>query len=364
MYEKQTWEEFEAEYPNRYTKSNEDETRVDLIRSPGVVSAGTPVSAARLNHMEDGIDEAHTEIESVLELALRLPAEAAFSPGSYHYIAGTKKSSVGFDKDSPGSYFPAICLDTIETSLDIDAAHWPLLVPVLRAAKMIYLEGLTGESADYELTGWAVAGGTATLTLANNAANNQLLAVIAEHFLAIADYPVVYLPNAISAIDAGDYRITGAYPVTRTIEFATSAGNGSGASSERVQIFPHRIPGSATQARIYGARGMALMSAGWDGHMAGGLRRSYMQGHLRELRVTVGGGDGSAYSWDQANRESVPFRGTAVQSQYKDKTNTEGAPLLGAFTSDGTNGTPRIGAETEPRSLTAHLYLGGGRYVP
>jgi hypothetical protein len=334
----------------------------DAITNP----LGTFVTAAWGNDVQNelvgiqdemGIAEAAGSNKYILAAIRGIATEAAFFPGSLHHIAGVKKSPAGFDKDSPGSYFPAICLDPIETSLDIDAAHWPLLVPVLRAAKMIYLEGLAGESADYELTGWAVTGGTATLTLANNAANNQLLAVIAEHFLAIADYPVVYLPRAISAIDAGDYRITGADPVAREIEFATAAGNGSGATSERAQIFPHRIPGSATQARIYGARGMALMSAGWGGHMAGGLRRSYMQQITGEL------------STEGAHTPFVSVSSSgALRSKSKASTGYSGAsgvnrPATITLDSADSPGA-RTGPETEPRSLTAHLYLGGGRYVP
>ena len=58
-YSKQTWSDREIEKPNTYqVVENQDET-VTLVPKPGqVTNEGTKVTAARMNHIEDGIDGA------------------------------------------------------------------------------------------------------------------------------------------------------------------------------------------------------------------------------------------------------------------------------------------------------------------
>lgn len=59
-YTKTTWQDRLVEYPNRYAKSGETGTSVTLTADPGTVTqAGTPISAANLNKIEQGIADAH-----------------------------------------------------------------------------------------------------------------------------------------------------------------------------------------------------------------------------------------------------------------------------------------------------------------
>lgn len=58
-YQKQTWTDRNVETPRTYTMVENQDGTVTLIPAPGTVTAeGTPVSAARMNHIEDGIDGA------------------------------------------------------------------------------------------------------------------------------------------------------------------------------------------------------------------------------------------------------------------------------------------------------------------
>jgi|GEM_PF-4688765 len=58
-YTKTTWQDRQVEHPNRYNKSSENSTEVVLTPSPGnVLRQGTPISAANMNKIEQGIADA------------------------------------------------------------------------------------------------------------------------------------------------------------------------------------------------------------------------------------------------------------------------------------------------------------------
>lgn len=66
-YIKNSWKDRAVQYPNRYTKSGETSTEVTLVASPGTVTeAGTPLNAANLNSMEEGIFQATELAEKAL----------------------------------------------------------------------------------------------------------------------------------------------------------------------------------------------------------------------------------------------------------------------------------------------------------
>ena len=50
------WQDRIVQYPNRYTKTQETSSQVTLALNPGTVTQnGTPVNAANLNNIEQGI---------------------------------------------------------------------------------------------------------------------------------------------------------------------------------------------------------------------------------------------------------------------------------------------------------------------
>ncbi|WP_135553236.1 hypothetical protein [Paenibacillus cymbidii] len=55
-YNETTWVDRAVQFPNRYSKSGESVGQVTLVADPGTVTeAGTPINAARLNNIEDGV---------------------------------------------------------------------------------------------------------------------------------------------------------------------------------------------------------------------------------------------------------------------------------------------------------------------
>lgn len=58
-YTKTTWTDRAVQYPNRYDKSEESESQLTLVPSPGAVTqTGTPINATNMNKIEQGIADA------------------------------------------------------------------------------------------------------------------------------------------------------------------------------------------------------------------------------------------------------------------------------------------------------------------
>lgn len=65
-YTKTNWQDRQVQYPNRYTKSGDSPTEVTLTPSPGAVTAeGTPISAANMNKIEQGIAAVDAAVEGM-----------------------------------------------------------------------------------------------------------------------------------------------------------------------------------------------------------------------------------------------------------------------------------------------------------
>jgi hypothetical protein len=80
-YSKTTWVDRLVQFPGRFTKSNETSGSVTLAADPGTVTAaGTPLSAANLNNMENGIDAALEKAGGTMTGALTMPAGTAAAP--------------------------------------------------------------------------------------------------------------------------------------------------------------------------------------------------------------------------------------------------------------------------------------------
>ena len=254
---------------------------------------------------------------------------------------------------SPDDYFPAKCLTSIDTYEDISSTVFPEAVAALRAIKTIFKDGLTGEISDPVVTGWAIASNVATLTFQNDADHIAFLAALLEDEVQHGSYTnwrTVTLASAIGSISAGTYEITNVNSSTRTITFSFTGSDGSGSVTSSATFYAYRTT-SSTTARLFSAKGLSLMGVNDDNgyFMAGGMRRrGYFQGH-RHLPLSPAT-EFFARSAGSANLPSSNATAAAVS--------TTGDP-----TTDGTNGTPRVGKETHGPALTVHLYMHLGRYV-
>ena len=272
--------------------------------------------------------------------------------GELYWLDGFE-DPVEFDKDDPDIFHPGLCLSAIDGELDISTANWAALVPHLRAQALIYLKGKAGEKTAFDVTDWSIVSNVAQITFANTTAENAVLAALAEDQLVHGSYSnwrSITLPGAIGDITAGDYAITDVDPVARTIDFAFTAGDNSGSGVFTVNFYPHRIVGSTTTARVFEINGRTLVSAGdADGEaFAGLLRRDRAQGHRHSAMIDSNSGayDGSFGTTPRGTTDQLLLTGGVRD------------PVT-----DTTNGVPRVGLTTDPRSMIGHLYMHGRSYT-
>lgn len=326
--------------------------------NPPGTPTGTYVMAAWGNDVQDelrGIEDEFSIAQAAgtnkyVLAAIKGLAIAHGKPLGELFFLHKHKDPAAFNKNSPENYFPALCLD--DGDHDIAAANWPDLVPELRAIKSTYNEGITGEDSAFDVTNWAVATNVGTLTFANTTAENTMLAALAEDNLVHGNYTSwrsITLAGAIGNIPAGEYAITALNATARTVTFNVTASDGSGGVTATAEFYRHRIPGSSTTARVYERPAGVLVAANDpDGEcIAGYRRRDRFQGHIP---------DPIAASGSVAMTLANGFAGGTSTG------GVPGAPYNG-LKSDGTNGTPRTGKTTDPRSLVGHLFMHGRTYL-
>jgi len=256
-----------------------------------------------------------------------------------------------FDTNNPDAFWPAKCLDSIDSSEDISDTNFPDLVPYLNSKKSTYAKGTVNEKSEFDIINWSITSNVATLTFSGipeQAIINNLLEDNNVHGN-FTTWRCIELASSIGNIPAGVYEITAIDSALLEIEFAVTASDGSGSVTATVSFPTHKIAGSTTIARLFQVSGRAIVSANdTDGDVISGLRaRDQMQGHshnyLRRIRVDSLGGSG--------------YNGSSSQN-YQDPENTTYNNVT-----DGTNGIPRTGSYNRPNQLGAHVYIWGKRYV-
>jgi hypothetical protein len=302
--------------------------------------------------------------------------------GELFYL-DTVKTPTEYTYATRRSFFPALCLDTIDDNTDISSTNWPDmgskdgLVTHLRAKKFTYLDGISGsEEDDFDVTDWAISSNVATLTFGDTDPENAILGALYDDALvhgggaetaSYTDWRSITLPSAIGDITAGEYAITEVDATSRTISFSFTASDNSGSGTYTVNFYQHRIPGSTTTARLFENKGRSLVSANdADGECIAGLRRrDRFQGHtLSSINDSSTAGQtpwrlGGASSRGQASAASA-----AAGRQRADFHDQSDSNVIDAVLGDdGTNGDPRTGKTSDPRSLIGHVYIWGGKYV-
>lgn len=253
------------------------------------------------------------------------------------------KSPTAFDATSVATaktYFPAICLDTIDIQTTLSATNWPDLVPWLRARQIKYREGRSDEVASFPSS---VSG--SNVTLDNTTANNRLLAALAKWVLVHGSYT-----NWLTITDSAgtEFPITNINVSTRVI-----AVTGSPAASSTITIYPHRIAGSTTTARLHEVSGKSIIAA----NDAAGL---FINGML-----IMGEFQGFGMLGQRLNDASAISGNQLTSTAGISPGNPSGGTTstVVSIITDGTNGTPRTASDTHGAGTIMHLYLHGQRYV-
>lgn len=248
---------------------------------------------------------------------------------------------------TPSETFPAI---SRAVNNDIAVANWPLAVSLYRAVKTS-IGGIT----DHAVT---VSGSTIT---GSGATWDKLLALIQADALAagwlssgqsvsyVADYTTAAYQRCIN-ISGTDYPITSVNLVAHTASVTGSPATGS----QTAIVYTYRIAGSTTTARLRALPGFVSVAAGdVDGEVVEGWQKmDRSQGHAHYINGATTSGTAGPMT---AGGQAVPQLAGA-----------SGGNFYGVVTdiyTDGTNGTPRIGKTTDPRTHGQRAYTWLGQYV-
>lgn len=244
---------------------------------------------------------------------------------------------------TPSASFPAIARNVDQ---DILQANWPNLVAALRNQAASVL-GVTDHAVN--VAGNVITfgiGDTALISLIINDAivTNYINSGEPANFLNGATYAVAAAQRTIT-ISGVDYAITGADAVARTITTAVNPPAGA----QTATCYTYRVAGAPTTARLLRIAGFVGVAAGdAGGEVVGGFRKMDRgQGH-RHNALTGLTGNAAPYVL-----ENIVFTG------MPDLTNGITDP-----STDGTDGTPRVGKTTDPRTAGQYAYTWGAVYIP
>lgn len=234
-------------------------------------------------------------------------------------------------------YFPAI--PRHDADHDISTSQVPQwVIDELNAEKITF-----GAVSSFTAT---LAGGV--LTFASGSDNDKLLYLINEMGLVNRWYGSSEAANygASGALHTGsrqycvtiggvNYAITACSTTGRTITLATAPADGS----VTVEVYPNRIAGSTTSARLRRISGEALVAAGdvTGEVVVGGARMDRGQGHKHTISESASTGGGGV--------------GYAAAGYVNRITQTSSSPVT-----DSTNGDPRTGKTTDPRAYGVGVY--------
>jgi len=243
---------------------------------------------------------------------------------------------------APSASFPAVPRNVNQ---DILAANWPLLVPELRNQPASVL-GVT----DHNVT---VAGAVITFGVGDTALISLIIndAIVTKYindgepanFANGSSYAVAAAQRCIT-IAGTDYTITGADAVARTLTVSVNPPAGAQVAT----CYTYRVAGAATTARLLRIAGFVGVAAGdAGGEVVGGFRKMDRgQGHKHSIVLNTDG-SGTAQASVSAAVLAEPIGGPT------------GIPIT-----DGTDGTPRTGKTTDPRTAGQYAYTWGAVYIP
>jgi len=234
---------------------------------------------------------------------------------------------------------------------DLSATAYPVYVPYLRAVK-----SFAGATSDFAVT---VSGSNVTFpntpegiamvqAIINEASvahylNNGEIA----NYTGGTDYSTAATQQSIN-VNGVDYVITGATLATRIV---TVTGTPT-AGAQTAIVYPHRIAGSTTTARLPKIGGFIPAPAGdtvWLELINGKRKMDRVQGHWHQgYNAGLIAGAGVAINVMSSNSNNTPaVDNTSVRQ-----------PI-----SDTVNGTPRTGKTTAPLEIARNFYDWAGVYV-
>ncbi len=255
------------------------------------------------------------------------------------YSAARSTTNPGFP-----TYNPVIA--RWDTDHDVTSAQAPDLVTAYRA------ETAKINVAGVSYTSWTGTVAGSVITFASNNQNLALLNLITEEATAngyiatqTAGAAAVYTGTAQRCINVAgtDYAITASSVGGLTITVSGTPTSGS----QTCIVYPYRIAGSSTSIRLPRLSGfVGVTSYDYDGIIVNGFRKmDRYQGHYMDQpaggQFLIGGVGG------------VPSGAGGNGA----------ASTTGASVTDGTNGPPRVGKTTDPRTYGVYTYTWASRLL-
>jgi hypothetical protein len=267
-----------------------------------------------------------------------------FAALSSHFVGETVFSDL---KKTVSATFPAI---NRAITVDVSETNYPLLVSEYRAEQLELLGVSEWQVTVTSSVVTIVAGSTAATALCSLFRQDAIVSSWLNtgepaNFLGTTDYATSSTSRCIN-LNGTDYRITNASATSINFSLTSEPGNGT----YTLKVYPYRVAGSSTTARLFKISGSALIAAGdAGGEVVGGFRKMDRgQGHWHEWFNTTGGGSQTGYT------------GTGTQAE----TSLGALKYVRNPTTDSINGTPRTGKTTDPRTAGMNVYTWAGVYLP
>lgn len=317
----------------------------DPINNP----QGTVVTSDFMNDVQDeliaiqsdaSIAESAGTNAQILKLIKFNAIKYSKNIGEFFWLEENKSPSA-FAINTPDNFFPAINLSKINISETISTTNYPLLVPYLRALKVRYLDGTSGE-----VNSWTATVSGSNITMPTSTSSDAILSSLAEDVLVHGGYT-----NYRSITVAGtEFPITNINTSTRVITVTGTPSSGS----QTVEFYNYRITGSSTTARLFEIKGRGFIAPNdASGRHQNGLRvRDRFQGHWHKKyyfqNILNPAGGGTYYQDRVSELSNIAQNNDSVKEAIQ----------------DGQNGTPRIGSTTHGAGVSNHLYIWARSYIP
>lgn len=240
-----------------------------------------------------------------------------------------------FFEKATDEFFPAIAID-IEDK-EISASNYPDLVPLLRGQQLD-----VGGSKQFTAS---VSGSVVTFT--SGILANSLLAMLYEDALCQGDGETPeYSGWRALNIGGTDYAITDINIASLTITVDGTPASGT----QTIIVYPHRIAGSTTTARLYRNGSRVLTAQGDDDNEFGaGLRRVESLPNIRATGAVKG--------------DLIPVGGAFYEAGNEQETTGNRGPYSVGFNASLSSSIYKDNAHVVPRATSGYLYIWAGRYI-
>jgi hypothetical protein len=276
-----------------------------------------------------------------------------FAALSSHFVGETVFSDL---KKTVSPTFPAI---NRAITIDVSETNYPLLVSEYRAEQLELLGVSEWQVTVTSSVVTIVAGSTAATALCSLFQQDAIVSSYQNTsepaaFTNTADYATSSTSRCIN-LDGTDYRITNASATSTNFSLTSEPGNGT----YTLKVYPYRVAGSSTTARLFKISGSALIAAGdAGGEVVGGFRK---MDRMQPITGSLSRAASNAFCTAAAVESGALGRSTVSRGVSAGDSGTTGFDIT--FNS-ANSPNARTGKTTDPRTAGMNVYTWAGVYLP